>query len=88
MIGREREIQELNKLYESDSAKLIAIYGRLGVGKTYLVEEVFSDRITFRHTRLSPESTNPKELLSRQLEHIYSSLTLQVNTVYRQVTSY
>ena len=41
MIGREREIKELNKLYESDSAELIAIYGRLGVGKTYLVEEVF-----------------------------------------------
>ena len=41
MIGREREIKELNKLYENDSAELIAIYGRLGDGKTYLVEEVF-----------------------------------------------
>ena len=77
MIGREREIKELNKLYENDSAELIAIYGRLGDRKTYLVEEVFSDRITFRHTGLSPESVNPKGLLNRQLEHFYSSLTLQ-----------
>ena len=38
MIGREREIKELNKLYENDSAELIAIYGRLGDGKTYLVD--------------------------------------------------
>lgn len=53
MIGREREIKGLNKLYESNSSELIAIYGRLGVGKTYLVEEVFSKRITFKHTGVS-----------------------------------
>ena len=41
MIGREREIKELNKLYENDSAELIAIYARLGDRKTYLVGEVF-----------------------------------------------
>lgn len=77
MIGRKKEIKELNKLYENNSAELVAIFGRRRVGKTYLVDEVFSDRITFRHTGLSPESTNPKGLLNRQLEHFYSSLTLQ-----------
>ena len=77
MVGRKKEIKELNKLYENNSAELVAIFGRRRVGKTYLVDEVFSDRITFRHTGLSPESTNPKGLLNRQLEHFYGSLTLQ-----------
>ena len=46
MIRRKKEIKELNKLYENNSAELVAIFGRLRVGKTYLVDEVFSDRIT------------------------------------------
>ena len=46
MIGRKKEIKELNKLYENNSAELVVIFGRLRVGKTYLVDEVFSDRIT------------------------------------------
>lgn len=54
MIGREREIKELNRLYTRDKAELVAIYGRLHVGKTYLVDETFADRITFRHAGLSP----------------------------------
>ena len=46
MVGRKKEIKELNKLYENNSAELVAIFGRRRVGKTYLVDEVFSDRIT------------------------------------------
>ena len=77
MIGRKKEIKELNMLYEKNSAELVAVYGRRRVGKTFLIDEVFSDRITFRHTGLSPESSTPKGLLKRQLEHFYNSLTLQ-----------
>lgn len=47
MVGRKKEIKELNKLYENNSAELVAIFGRRRVGKTYLVDEVFSDRITY-----------------------------------------
>ena len=50
MIGRKKEIKELNMLYEKNSAELVAVYGRRRVGKTFLIDEVFSDRITFRHT--------------------------------------
>ena len=67
MIGRKKEIKELNMLYEKTSAELVAVYGRRRVGKTFLIDEVFSDRITFRHTGLSPESSTPKGLLKRQL---------------------
>ena len=34
MVGRYEEIRILNKLYNSDRAELVAVYGRRGVGKT------------------------------------------------------
>ena len=77
MIGRKQEVQELNKLYESDRAELVAIYGRRRVGKTYLVDETFSDRITFRHAGLSPVGQEAKGFLRTQLNHFYNSLELQ-----------
>ena len=76
MIGREREIKELNRLFNSHRAELVAIYGRRRVGKTYLVDETFSGRITFRHAGLSPTDENAKGLLRTQLNHFYNSLVL------------
>ena len=76
MIGRTREEKELNELYDSGRAELIAIYGRQRVGKTYLVDEVFSGRITFRHAGLSPADEDAKGLLQAQLSHFYNSLDL------------
>lgn len=76
MIGREKEIKELEKLYSSKQAELVAIYGRRRVGKTYLVDEVFQGKITFRHAGLSPLDEEPKGLLRAQLDHFYNSLRL------------
>lgn len=76
MIGREQEAGELNRLYDSGRSELVAIYGRRRVGKTYLVDEVFSGRITFRHAGLSPTDENAKGLLQAQLNHFYNSLDL------------
>lgn len=76
MIGRERETKELNRLYDSGRAELVAIYGRRRVGKTYLVDETFAGRITFRHAGLSPADEDSKGLLHAQLNHFYNSLDL------------
>ena len=76
MVGRKQEVKELNRLYERDQAELIAIYGRRRVGKTYLVDETFAGRITFRHAGLSPADENARGLLKLQLEHFYNSLML------------
>ena len=54
LIGRENETKKLKELYNSDSAEFVAVYGRRRVGKTFLVEETFGNRITFRHAGLSP----------------------------------
>lgn len=73
MIGRKKEIRELNRLYDSNKAELVAIYGRLRVGKTYLIDQVFKDRVTFKHAGLSPIGDNGN-LLRYQLENFYYSL--------------
>ena len=77
MIGRKKETNELNRLYNSGKAELVAIYGRRRIGKTYLVDETFKGHITFRHAGLSPIDGNKKGQLKAQLEHFYYSLLLQ-----------
>ena len=62
MIGRTKEIEELNRLYESDESEFVAVYGRRRVGKTYLVRETFSDRYAFHHTGL-PNATKHQQLV-------------------------
>jgi len=76
MVGRHKEIKELNRLYDSGRAELVAIYGRRRVGKTFLVDETFSGRITFRHAGLSPADNESEGLLHAQLDHFYNSLDL------------
>lgn len=77
MIGRDKERKELEKLYNSNKAEMVAIYGRRRVGKTFLVDEVFNDRINFRHAGLSPVEEDSNGLLKAQLKHFYNSLKLQ-----------
>lgn len=83
IIGREKEIESLNELYSGNSAELVALYGRRRVGKTFLVDEVFSGRITFRHSGLSPiddtyrSSRGRVSRMHEQLKHFYRSLVSQ-----------
>lgn len=81
IIGRRKEIDELNALYDSDKAEFVAVYGRRRVGKTFLIDETLDGRITFRHAGLSPiERENlqderlGKGMLKLQLKHFYMSL--------------
>ncbi len=74
MIGRKREIEELENLYDSKDAQLVAIYGRRRVGKTYLINYVFNDKFTFKHAGLSPDEDGDTLNLEKQLHHFYNSL--------------
>lgn len=79
MIGRKSEIAILNKLYDSNKPQFVAVYGRRRVGKTYLVNEVFEGRITFRHAGLSPIESDidtSDSPIRKQLKHFYNSLLL------------
>lgn len=83
LIGRESEIKILNELYRNASSELVALYGRRRVGKTFLIDEVFAGRITFRHAGLSPiddrysSASKRKSRMKDQLQHFYRSLTMQ-----------
>lgn len=44
IIGREREIKLLDRIWSSKEAEFIAVYGRRRVGKTYLIREFFSEK--------------------------------------------
>lgn len=63
IIGRKQEIAELNRAFESGRAEFVAVYGRRRVGKTFLINEVFRDNMTFRHTGLSPYDRTRKVTL-------------------------
>ncbi|MBQ9273468.1 MAG: ATP-binding protein [Succinivibrio sp.] len=79
MIGRTDEIKRLKTLYESNKAEFVAVYGRRRVGKTFLVDETFKDKFTFRHAGLSPLELEEKDSatpLRNQLRHFYDSMLL------------
>ncbi len=47
MIGRSKEIDILNKAYQSSKPELVAVIGRRRVGKTYLIRKFFEGKIDF-----------------------------------------
>lgn len=75
IIGRKTEIAELERLYRSDRAEFVAVYGRRRVGKTFLIKQLFKGRITFQHTGVSPVDQNgDKNRMKTQLESFYFSM--------------
>lgn len=74
IIGRKDEQEELKRLYASNEAKLVAVYGRRRVGKTYLIRETFGNNFAFYHTGLSPLELDGNNLLKAQLEAFTNSL--------------
>lgn len=82
IIGRNKEINELNELYNSGKSEFVVVYGRRRVGKTFLIDESMDGKITFRHAGLSPieienlqtDERQRKSILKQQLKHFYISL--------------
>lgn len=69
LIGRAMEINLLQEALDSDSAELIAVYGRRRVGKTHLIRTVYEQQIVFEFTGANGVR------LTQQLENF--SLTAQ-----------
>ncbi len=74
MIGRAEEIKQLEKLYSSSHSEFVAVYGRRRVGKTYLIKEVFKDRLVFWHTGVSPYGGEGPSLMEDQLRAFHYNL--------------
>jgi len=48
MIGRKKELTDLQKYYESGKPEFVALYGRRRIGKTFLIEHFFADKYSFK----------------------------------------
>lgn len=49
IIGREREMTELQRSMDSDRSEFVIVYGRRRVGKTYLVDNFFNYEYDFSY---------------------------------------
>ena len=47
IIGREKEMSELQRCLDSDRSELVIVYGRRRVGKTFLIDQFFQSRYDF-----------------------------------------
>jgi Cdc6-like AAA superfamily ATPase len=64
IISREKEQKKLRDLYESGRAEFVAVYGRRGVGKTFLIDEVNCNCI-----ELEKQGTNEKRTVGQKRYH-------------------
>ncbi|MDO4511218.1 MAG: ATP-binding protein [Bacteroidales bacterium] len=63
IIGRSKEVAQLQSVIESDRAELVAVYGRRRIGKTFLVKEFFNGNFDFYATGIF-EGKKKDELLA------------------------
>ncbi len=50
IVGRDEEVNKLLSYYKSDKEEFIALYGRIRVGKTFLISRFFKDKFDFYAT--------------------------------------
>ncbi len=65
IIGRKKEINEFNRIYNSSKAEFVVVFGRRRVGKTFIINQLYSSKMCFYHTGLSPiekENNTKKQL--------------------------
>lgn len=70
IVGRKAEIRELERLYHSNKAEFVAVYGRRRVGKTFLVKQLFEKELVFSVAGLANEKT------IKQLKNFFKTLQL------------
>ena len=63
IAGRKDEIRILLDTIQKDNSEFLAVYGRRRIGKTYLIREVYQERIIFECSGLHQKD------FSQQLEN-------------------
>lgn len=78
IIGRDAEIGTLDRIYKSHKSEFIAIYGRRRVGKSYLVNEYFKNKILFSAvgTYVKDGDKEYESYRKLQLSHFYDALLI------------
>ncbi len=75
LVGREKEVEILQKALDSPEAEMISVIGRRRVGKTYLIKSTYENRIDFELTGIR-DVTN-----SEQLQNFSLHITKQSHAV-------
>jgi hypothetical protein len=68
IIGRKRELHQLEEAYKAEESLFVVVYGRRRVGKTFLVREAFDDKLAFYATGVNQENKDV------QLMYFYHAL--------------
>lgn len=76
IIGRKKEIEKINGIFESKKSEFLAVYGRRRVGKTFLIREHFNYTFDFQISGVANADT------SQQLFNFDSALLKQSNLVF------
>ena len=71
IVGRQKEIEQLQKCMDANQAQLIIVYGRRRVGKTFLINNFFNGRFDFK---VAGSYAQTKEV---QLKNFITELNLQ-----------
>lgn len=66
-IGREKELADLNALYDTDKFQMPVIYGRRRVGKSTLIRKFVEDKRAVLFTAIESTSERNLELFSRSI---------------------
>lgn len=73
-IDREKELGELNKLYEDDRFQFVVVYGRRRVGKTFLLLEFCKDKPCIFFTA---KETSERDMLEGFSQSVFSFFGLK-----------
>ena len=82
MVGRKKELAIIRDCVDADRSRLIVVYGRRRVGKTFLIRASFDYRFTFTHTGLE------KGGYREQLSEFWNSLKRQWKADCRMPSSW
>ena len=73
-IGRERELDSLNKLYQTDEFEFVVLYGRRRVGKTALINHFIADKPAIYFMGVESNAKQNLENFSASILEYYSGI--------------
>ena len=78
-IGRDKEINALDKLYKSDKFEFVVIYGRRRVGKTALINQFIGDKKSIYFMGIESNEKQNLENLSKSIIEFSSGIQAETS---------
>lgn len=87
-VGREKELRDLQRLYEEDSFQMFVLYGRRRVGKTTLLNEFCKGKGTIFYSAEQSSRKSNLDKFSQQIFSYYGETNLQPFLDWEKAFSY